>query len=71
MTFLKLGVRPAVAFLFGRFVFGMQDVPLLAVTFFGALPTAQNVLIAAIRYNRGRGIARQSALVTLVEVPRL
>lgn len=42
----------------------MEDVPLLAVTLFGVLPTAQNVLIPAIRYDRGWGIARQSALVT-------
>ncbi|MBG6183021.1 putative permease [Arthrobacter sp. CAN_A214] len=64
VTFLKLGVHPALAFLFGHFVFGMDGIPLLAVTLFGALPTAQNVLIAAIRYDCGRGIARQSALVT-------
>ncbi|WP_026550167.1 AEC family transporter [Arthrobacter sp. Br18] len=64
VTFLKLVVHPALAFLVGRFVFGMEAVPLLAVTLFAALPTAQNVLIAAIRYDRGRGIARQAALVT-------
>lgn len=84
VTFLKLVLHPVLAFLFGRFVFGMEDIPLLAVTLFAALPTAQNVLIAAIRYDRGRGIARQAALVTtalsilpmiaivtLVEVPGL
>jgi len=64
VTFLKLVIHPALTFLLARFVFGMEDVLLLAVTLFAALPTAQNVLIAAVRYDSGRGIARQAALVT-------
>lgn len=66
INFLKLVLHPVLAFLLGFYLFGLSGIMLLAVTLFAALPTAQNVLIAAIRYNRGPGLARQAILTTMV-----
>lgn len=69
---LKLAVLPAVAYLVGRFVFGLQDVPLLAATLCAALPTAQNVFVYALRYRVGTALAREAVLsTTLVAAPVL
>lgn len=64
ISVLKLVIHPALTFVLAFFVFQLSGILLLAVTLFAALPTAQNVLIAAIRYNRGPGLARQAALIT-------
>ncbi|WP_211236522.1 AEC family transporter [Arthrobacter castelli] len=64
ITVLKLVVHPVLTFVVGHFVFGLTGTVLFAVCLFAALPTAQNVLIAAIRYNRAVGVARQAALIT-------
>ncbi len=64
ISVLKLVVHPALTFALAFFIFQLSGTLLLAVTLFAALPTAQNVLIAAIRYNRGPGLARQGALIT-------
>lgn len=61
---LKLFVMPAIAYLVGRFGFGLEGQSLYAVTVLGALPTAQNVFVYAQRYGVGETIARDAAFIT-------
>lgn len=61
---LKLFAMPAVAYLVGRFGFGLDDHALYAVTVLGALPSAQNVFLYAQRYGVGETVARDVVLVT-------
>lgn len=64
-------VHPVLAWGLGR-AFGLDGDALLAVVTMAALPTAQNVLVYALRYGRGREVARDAGLVTtLVAVPVL
>lgn len=63
---LKSLVMPAVALLFGRFVFHLDSEHLFVVTVTAALPTAQNVFTFASRYDRGIAVARDTALITTV-----
>ncbi len=65
-TVLKLVVMPVVAWLFGRFVFGMEGHELFAIVVLATLPSAQNVFNYAQRYDRGVIIARDTVLVTTV-----
>ena len=60
---LKLLVQPLVATLAGACL-GLTGHALLAVAVVSALPTAQNVFTYAIRYDRGRLLARDTILVT-------
>ncbi|MFW6773047.1 AEC family transporter [Nocardioides sp. CPCC 205120] len=70
ITSLKLGVQPVVAWAVGRFVLGLDDTALLAVTVLSALPTAQNVFVHATRYDRGVVLARDAVfLTTVLSVP--
>lgn len=69
---LKLLVQPAAAYVVGRFVFGMDSVPLMAATLCAALPTAQNVFVYSLRYRTAVSLARDAvALTTLFSVPVL
>lgn len=61
---LKLVVMPATAWLLGRFVFGLDDTALYAVTVLAALPTAQNVFNYAQRYETGEILARDTVFIT-------
>ncbi|WP_166346047.1 AEC family transporter [Phytoactinopolyspora limicola] len=61
---LKLVVQPLVVYMVGRFLFGLSDDWLLAVTIAAALPTAQNVYVYALRYQTGVALARDSIFVT-------
>lgn len=63
---LKSLVMPAVALLFGRFVFHLDSEHLFVVTVTAALPTAQNIFTFASRYDRGTAVARDTALITTV-----
>ena len=63
---LKLVVMPAVAWLAGRFVFGLHGHPLFVVVALAALPAAQNVFNYAQRYGRGEIIARDTVLITTI-----
>ena len=68
----KLVVHPLVAYLFARFVLGMQDQALFAVVVTSALPTAQNVFVAASRYRTGLTVAKDTVLITtVVAVPAM
>lgn len=63
---IKVLVMPAVAYVFGSFVFGLSEHELYAVVICSALPTAQNIYNFAARYNRGVTVARDTVLVTTI-----
>lgn len=66
---LKLLIQPAVAYLTGRFLIGLDDAWLLAVTVAAALPSAQNVFVYAVRYQTAVPLARDAVFVTTVLSP--
>jgi predicted permease len=61
---LKLIAMPVVAWLFGAFVFQLDQTALYAVVVLAALPTAQNVFNYAQRYDTGEILARDTVFVT-------
>jgi malonate transporter len=65
-TVIKLVAMPVIAWLFGRFVFGLEDEQLFGVVMLAALPSAQNVLNYAQRYERSEILARDVVLLTTV-----
>lgn len=60
----KLLLQPVLAYLLARFVLGMDGHLLFAVVVTAALPTAQNVFVAASRYNEGVLTAKDTVLLT-------
>lgn len=68
----KLIVQPALAYVFARFVLGMDGHALFAVVVTSSLPTAQNVFVAASRYQTGLTVAKDTVLITtVVAVPAM
>lgn len=68
----KLVVHPMIAYLFARFALGMDGHALFAVVVTSALPTAQNVFVAANRYQAGITVAKDTVLITtIVAVPAM
>jgi predicted permease len=68
----KLIVHPAIAYVFARFALGMEGHALFAAVVTSALPTAQNVFVAASRYRTGLTVAKDTVLITtVVAVPAL
>ncbi|MBN3497518.1 AEC family transporter [Arthrobacter pascens] len=68
----KLVVHPAIAYVFARFALGMEGHALFAAVVTSALPTAQNVFVAASRYRTGLTVAKDTVLITtVVAVPAL
>ena len=68
----KLAVQPALAYVFARFALGMDGHALFAVVVTSALPTAQNVFVAASRYQTGLTVAKDTVLITtVVAVPAM
>ncbi|WP_380170669.1 AEC family transporter [Kineococcus sp. DHX-1] len=65
---LKAVVQPAVTYVVARFVLRLDDQAVFAATVVASLPTAQNVLTYAVRYDVGRDLARDTVLVTTVLV---
>jgi hypothetical protein len=63
---IKLAGMPLVAWLLGRFAFGLHGHPLFVVVALAALPAAQNVFNYAQRYSRGEIIARDTVLITTI-----
>lgn len=63
---IKLALMPVVAWLLGRFVWGLDDFLLLGVVLMAALPSAQNVFNYAQRYDRAVVLARDVVLVTTI-----
>jgi predicted permease len=67
---LKSFAQPAVAYLVGRYVVGLDGPALLAATLFAALPAAQNVYVYSVYYNTATRLARGAVLITtIVSVP--
>ena len=68
----KLLVHPLLAYLFARFALGLENHALFAAVVTSALPTAQNVFVAASRYRTGITVAKDTVLITtVVAVPVL
>lgn len=68
----KLVVQPALAYVFARFALGMEGHALFAVVVTSSLPTAQNVFVAASRYQTGLTVAKDTVLITtVVAVPAM
>ncbi|MCQ9164751.1 AEC family transporter [Arthrobacter sp. STN4] len=65
-TGFKLVLHPAVAFLLGHLVLGMDGAALFAVVVAASLPSAQNVYVAAQRYLVGLIVAKDTVLLTTV-----
>ena len=63
---LKLVLMPAIAWLVGHLVFGLNGAALFGVVLLAALPTAQNVFNYAQRYERGVTLARDTVLITTI-----
>jgi malonate transporter len=63
---VKLLVMPAVAFVFARFVFGLDDQQVFVLTTLGALPAAQNVFNYAQRYDAAVPVARDVVLISTI-----
>lgn len=63
---LKLGLMPLVAWLVGRFGFGLEGQDLFVAVVLAGLPSAQNVFNYAQRYATGVVVARDTVLVTTV-----
>lgn len=70
VTSLKMVVQPVAAYVVGRFGVGLEGHDLFAVTLLSALPTAQNVFVVAMRYDRAVLLARDAIFVsTLASAP--
>lgn len=65
LSALKLIVQPALAWLFGL-ALGLDGAMLYGVVLMAALPTAQNVYVAAVRYRSAEAVTRDVVLVTSV-----
>lgn len=64
-SFAKLFIHPALALLLGVLL-GLDGHPLYAAVIMASLPTAQNLYVAAVRYNRATTVSRDTVLVTTV-----
>lgn len=65
LSALKLIVQPVLAWLFGL-ALGLDPAMLYGVVLMAALPTAQNVYVAAVRYRSAEAVTRDVVLVTSV-----
>ncbi|MEJ1194442.1 AEC family transporter [Pseudarthrobacter sp. CCNWLW207] len=71
-SLFKLVIQPAIAYVFAHFALGMEGHALFAVVVTSALPTAQNVFVAASRYKTGLTVAKDTVLLTtVVAVPAM
>lgn len=62
---LRTVVHPLLAWALGTWL-GLSEPALLGVVAMASLPTAQNVLVYAMRYGKGQAIARDAQVVTTV-----
>jgi hypothetical protein len=65
-TVLKVVMHPLIAFVFARFALGLDGHALFAAVVTTSLPTAQNVYVAAQRYQSGLVVAKDTVLITTV-----
>ncbi|MBB5749884.1 AEC family transporter [Micrococcus sp. TA1] len=69
---IKLIVHPALAWVLAGPVMGLEGDALLIAVVLGSLPTAQNVFVAASRYETGMVMAKDTVLVTtIVAIPAM
>lgn len=69
---IKIVLMPVVAFVLGRYAFGLPDAELFPVLVVAALPTAQNVYNVAVRFGRAEAMSISTIMVTtLLSVPVL
>jgi malonate transporter len=61
---LKSAVHPLLAWLMAAFVFKLDEFETYVVTACAILPTGQNVVLYAVRYNVGQRIAQSAAIIT-------
>jgi predicted permease len=67
---LRSVVAPAVAYVLGGPVLGLEGEALAGPVIVAALPTAQNIFVYAMRYGRAVPLAREVILITsLLSVP--
>ncbi|WP_243842914.1 AEC family transporter [Mumia sp. ZJ430] len=66
LSMLKLVVQPLVAYVVARFLLGLDGSALLAVVVVAGLPTAQNVFVTAVRYDRAVPVVRDVVFATTV-----
>ena len=66
VALLKNFADPVLAYAIGRFALHLDGTLLLAVTITNALPSAQNVFVYAVRYDRAIPLARDAVAVTTV-----
>lgn len=66
VAFCKAVVQPVTAWAVAHYAFGWTGTALLAATIVAALPTAQNVFVYAVRYDRAVPLARDSVFITTV-----
>lgn len=64
-SFAKLFIHPALALFLGLLL-GLDGHVLYAAVIMASLPTAQNLYVAAVRYNRATTVSRDTVLVTTV-----
>ncbi|MET0954714.1 MAG: AEC family transporter [Cryobacterium sp.] len=65
-SLIKVAVMPVIAYLIGRFIFGITGPELFAVVTVSALPTAQNIFNFASRYDRAVVVTRDTVLITTI-----
>lgn len=65
-------MHPVLAYLVAAYLFGMEGLMLYAAVVMASLPSAQNVLVTAVRYQTGEVIARDTVLITtLLGIPSM
>ena len=65
LSLIKLVLQPLVAFVMAR-VLGLDAAATLAVTVIAGLPTAQNVFVHSVRYDRATVLARDVIFITTI-----
>lgn len=71
-SLIKLAVHPVLAWLLAAVVFGLEGRDLLIAVVLASLPTAQNVFVAASRYESGMTVSKDTILVTtIVAIPAM
>jgi len=65
-SMVKLVIHPVAAWLLATFAFQLDAEGILIATVMASLPSAQNVFVAACRYNTGLIVARDTVFITTI-----
>lgn len=63
---IKLIIHPVIAWLLAQYALGLDAEHVLTAVVLASLPTAQNVFVAASRYNTGFTVSKDTVLVTTI-----